>query len=84
MTQKEMAWWSFLAIVLLMAILLDGCAAPRATGDAGCIGYAEARLAMPRAESLDQVASISAGGDRWAHWVADLDDRMTGICAGRR
>ena len=52
-------------------ILLSACATTTAVGDAGCVSYGEARLAMPRAEPL--VGS-------WGEWVADLDDRMTGAC----
>ncbi|MFC3119880.1 hypothetical protein [Jhaorihella thermophila] len=43
-------------------------------GDAGCISYAEARLARPPAASVAEVPPD------WADWIADLDDRMTGTC----
>jgi len=43
-------------------------------GDAGCASYAEARLARPPAET------VAAVPPAWAHWIADLDDRMTGTC----
>ena len=57
-----------------MAILLSGCAATMAGGNAGCISYAEARLARPPAATVTQVPPA------WADWIADLDDRMTGTC----
>ena len=56
------------------AILLSGCAATMGTGDAGCISYAEARLARPPA------ATVATVPPDWANWIADLDDRMTGTC----
>jgi hypothetical protein len=43
-------------------------------GEAGCASYAEARLARPPAETVDDVPPD------WATWIADLDDRMTGTC----
>jgi len=43
-------------------------------GDAGCISYAEARLARPPAATVAEVPPD------WARWIADLDDRMTGTC----
>ena len=57
-----------------MAILLSGCTTMTMRGDAGCTSYAEARLARPPAASVVTVPSD------WAHWIADLDDRMTGTC----
>ncbi|SHF42021.1 hypothetical protein SAMN05444279_14016 [Ruegeria intermedia] len=57
-----------------LAILLSGCATTTVPGDAGCISYAEARLARPPAETVTQVPPA------WADWIADLDDRMTGTC----
>ncbi|SEG34749.1 hypothetical protein SAMN05421751_1388 [Jhaorihella thermophila] len=57
-----------------LAILLSGCAATTVPGDAGCISYAEARLARPPAASVAEVPPD------WADWIADLDDRMTGTC----
>ena len=62
------------AMAAALAILLTGCAATMGTGDAGCASYAEARLARPAAETVAEVPSA------WAHWIADLDDRMTGTC----
>lgn len=56
------------------ALLLSGCATMMTAGDAGCASYAEARLARPPA------ATIAAVPIRWADWIADLDDRMTGTC----
>ena len=53
-------------------ILLSGCAGTMVAGDAGCTSYAEARLAMPPAET------VPAGP--WGAWIADTDDRMTGTC----
>jgi hypothetical protein len=53
-------------------ILLTGCATTTPSGDAGCLSYGEARLAMPRSEPLPVTA--------WGGWIADLDDRMTGAC----
>lgn len=47
-----------------------------ASGDAGCIAYGEARLALPDLSTLQDVP------DPWAVWVADTDDRMTGTCRG--
>ena len=57
-----------------LAIPLTGCAATTGTGDAGCMAYAEARLARPAAETVADVPHP------WADWIADLDDRMTGTC----
>ena len=62
------------ATVAVLAILLTGCAATMGTGDAGCVSYAEARLARPPAET------VAAVPPDWASWIADLDDRMTGTC----
>ena len=56
------------------ALLLSGCATTMTAGDAGCASYAEARLARP------PVATIAHLPNRWADWIADLDDRMTGSC----
>jgi hypothetical protein len=57
---------------IVAAGLLTGCGQTTTLGaDAGCMSYAEARLAMPRAEPI---------GGAWGEWVADLDDRMTGSC----
>lgn len=53
-------------------ILMTGCGTTMIAGDAGCISYAEARLAMPREVPLPVTA--------WGGWIADLDDRMTGAC----
>ena len=58
----------------MLAILLSGCTTMTMRGDAGCASYAEARLARPSAESIAEVPPD------WAHWIADLDDRMTGTC----
>ena len=57
-----------------LAIPLSGCAATIGGGDAGCMAYAEARLARPAAETVADVPRP------WADWIADLDDRMTGTC----
>ena len=57
-----------------LAILLTGCAATTGAGDAGCMAYAEARLARPATETVADVPHP------WADWIADLDDRMTGTC----
>ncbi|MFC3119390.1 hypothetical protein ACFOHS_18985 [Jhaorihella thermophila] len=57
-----------------LAILLSGCATTTVPGDAGCISYAEGRLARPPAETVTAVPPA------WANWIADLDDRMTGTC----
>ncbi|SHF32275.1 hypothetical protein SAMN05444279_12745 [Ruegeria intermedia] len=62
------------ATAAALAILLSGCATTTVPGDAGCISYAEARLARPPAETVTQVPPD------WADWIADLDDRMTGTC----
>lgn len=62
------------ATAAALAILLSGCAATTAGGNAGCISYAEARLARPPAASVADVPPA------WADWIADLDDRMTGTC----
>jgi len=62
------------AMAAALAILLTGCAATTGTGDAGCMAYAEARLARPAAETVADVPHP------WADWIADLDDRMTGTC----
>ena len=74
-----MSEWSVAARRWLKAapaamILLSGCAKTTVPGDAGCISYAEARLARPPAETVTQVPPA------WADWIADLDDRMTGTC----
>lgn len=62
------------ATVAVLAIPLTGCAATMGAGDAGCASYAEARLARPGAEPVEDVPPA------WAVWIADLDDRMTGTC----
>ena len=62
------------AMAAMLAILLSGCAATMVPGDAGCISYAEARLAQPPA------ATVATVPPAWADWIADLDDRMTGTC----
>lgn len=62
------------AMVAALAILPSGCSTMTGGGDAGCISYAEARLARPPATT---VAGVPAD---WATWIADLDDRMTGTC----
>jgi hypothetical protein len=59
---------------LLAALLTSACVTTMAPGDAGCMAYAEARLAMPR--------KVPLGGGPWAMWVADTDDRMTATCTG--
>jgi hypothetical protein len=56
----------------MLALLMSGCAGMTVNGDAGCTAYAEARLDMPRDER------VPAG--RWGLWIADTDDRMTGVC----
>ncbi len=58
----------------MLALLLTGCATTTVPGDAGCISYAEARLARPPAGTITEVPPD------WAGWIADLDDRMTGTC----
>lgn len=58
--------------VLTIPLLLTDCARTMASGDAGCISYAEARLVMPDA------ATVPIG--KWGEWIADTDDRMTGTC----
>jgi len=60
--------------IVPLAVLLPGCVANVPATDAGCAAYAEARLARPPAETVREVPS------RWADWIADLDDRMTGVC----
>lgn len=60
--------------MVVAALLLSGCATTMTAGDAGCASYAEARLARPPA------TTITAVPIRWADWIADLDDRMTGTC----
>lgn len=62
------------ATTATLAILLTGCATTTVPGDAGCISYAEARLARPPAATVAEVPPD------WADWIADLDDRMTGTC----
>ena len=62
------------AMAAALAILLTGCATTTVPGDAGCASYAEARLARPPVETVANVPPD------WAHWIADLDDRMTGTC----
>ena len=61
----------FVLAALAVTILTSGCAGTTIGGDAGCEGYAEARLAMP-----DEPLPPGA----WGGWAADLDDRMTAIC----
>jgi len=58
--------------MVAMMILLTGCGGTMASGDAGCISYAEARLSMPPYDTLPPRP--------WGPWVADTDDRMTGAC----
>lgn len=76
--QKQERGWSAAARLCAMAAplanLLSGCAATTVAGDAGCAAYAEARLARPSAASVAEVPRP------WAVWIADLDDRMTGVC----
>jgi len=60
--------------IVPLAVLLPGCVANVPATDAGCAAYAEARLARPPAETVREVSP------RWANWIADLDDRMTGVC----
>ena len=68
-------------VAAMLTVPAIGCAKTMiAGGDAGCISYEEARLAMPPAETLDQLVLMSENADRWAQWIADLDDRMTGTC----
>ena len=55
--------------------LLTGCVTTTSGGNeggAGCLSYAEARLAMPPLEAIPQ--------GPWGEWIADLDDRLTGTC----
>ena len=63
--------------IVPLAVLLPGCAANVPATDAGCTAYAEARLARPPAETVREVPP------RWVAWIADLDDRMTGVCRRR-
>ena len=55
------------ALLALPLLSLSMCAMPM---DAGCLGYGEARLAMPRPLAEDATGA----------WIADLDARMTGAC----
>lgn len=57
-----------------LTILLSGCGATMAGGDAGCLSYGEARIAMPPPETLAELTPS------WQAWIADTDDRMTGAC----
>lgn len=59
-------------MLLTMAILLTGCSGMTASGDAGCLSYGEARLAMPDPNTIPLGV--------WGEWIADTDDRMTGTC----
>jgi hypothetical protein len=52
---------------------MTGCGAMTANGtDAGCASYGEARLAQPRHAPLPE--------GPWGDWIADTDDRLTGVC----
>lgn len=53
---------------LALVAILSGCV--NIAGDAGCNGYAESRLNMPR----------PLPNDALGQWVAVLDGRMTGAC----
>lgn len=54
-------------------LLMTGCGAMTANGtDAGCASYGEARLAQPRHAPLPE--------GPWGDWIADTDDRLTGVC----
>jgi hypothetical protein len=55
---------------LLGIALMTGCGKTTVFGDAGCEGYGEARLSMPRPLDTSPLA----------FWAADLDDRMTALC----
>lgn len=55
---------------LVLAAILSGCVT--AGRDAGCLAYAEARIAMPR----------PVPNDALGQWVAVTDSRMTGACRG--
>ena len=70
---KQTDWKRAAALLALVAgaTLTTGCAQTAASGDAGCVAYGEARLAMP---------SKPVPADAWGHWIADTDDRMTGTC----
>jgi len=58
-----------------MMILPIGCVGTTATGtDAGCRAYSEARLYIPPVSTISEVPAA------WAQWIADTDDRMTGVC----
>lgn len=76
MRKTRLTDWSRAAMLCgmagLLALPLTGCARMTVAGDAGCLSYAEARLAMPPAET------VPAGP--WGDWIADTDDRMTGAC----
>lgn len=52
--------------------LLSACEKTTVSGNAGCLAYGEARLAMPPYDTVPVGA--------WGLWVADTDDRMTGAC----
>lgn len=53
-------------------LLTSGCAETTSAGDAGCAAYGEARLSMPWEAELPE--------SPWITWIADTDDRMTGVC----
>ena len=61
------------SLIIVAIALLTGCAETMASSDAGCISYAEARLAMPDPATVP--------GGEWGEWIADTDDRMVGTCA---
>ena len=66
-----------LSAAIVGIALLTGCAETMGggiEGGAGCAAYQEARLALPSVETLATVPT------QWAIFIADLDDRMTGVC----
>lgn len=58
---------------LLTVTLLTGCVGGTVTG-AGCVSYAEARLALPGDDAL------LATPREVLDWINETDARMTGAC----
>lgn len=59
-------------MALTVTTWLTACAGMTASGDAGCVGYAEERQHKP-----DNPEVLP---DDWLTWVARVDTRLTAIC----
>lgn len=63
---------AMLCATVVGVTLLSACGKMKVSGNAGCLAYGEARLAMPPYDTVP--------GGAWGLWIADTDDRMTGAC----